>query len=81
MTARFSQENTVSSGKNSKSLKDPYRICGGSGTETSKTFTRANCTQRLNIPYSLHQTKSMVVLETAAFDLVDASVIGTCLLL
>ena len=41
VATRFSQENAVSSGKSSVSLKDPDRILEGSGTETSKIFTRA----------------------------------------
>ena len=37
---RFFQESVVSSGKSSISLKDPDKIREGSGTETSKIFTR-----------------------------------------
>ena len=49
VATRFSQENAVSSGKSSVSLKDPDRILEGSGKEISKIFTRDSSEENFTI--------------------------------
>ena len=47
MATRFFQDSIVSSGKNRRSLQDPWCISEGSGKEASKIFSRDEATRTL----------------------------------